>query len=156
MDAEGPHLGGCGGACVKAVDAEKGTITFDDKARAEVAGKTFIVAKDANFAIDGKPGKLADIPVGAYVSMTLSADRQTARQVHAQGPPVSGVVKGVDAQRNTLTVDDRTYTVASDTSVTIDGQRGQLAGLPVGANVSLRLCLDQKTVRMINANAKVP
>ena len=36
------------------VDAANNTLTFDDKARAELAGKTFRVAPDAFILIDGK------------------------------------------------------------------------------------------------------
>ena len=53
---------------VKAVDVEKGTITFDDKASAAVAGRTFPVAKDANILIDGQPSPLSGLPVGAFVN----------------------------------------------------------------------------------------
>jgi len=140
----------CGGSMVKAVDADKNTITFDDTARAEVAGKTFIVAKDANIVIDGRPGKLAELPTGAYVNLTLSVDQQTARQVRAQGANVNGIVKAVDAEKNTLTVNDRTYAVAKDVVIVVEGQRGTLAGLPTGIFVSVTLHVDQQTVGLIN------
>jgi RNA polymerase sigma factor (sigma-70 family) len=152
-----PALCDCGGSLVKAVDAEKGTITFADKARAEVAGKTFTVAPDAFILIDAKPGKLADLPPGSYVDLILSLDRQTARQVRANGPPVPGVgvVKAVDTEQHTITVGDKTYPVAKDANIVIDGKPCKLTGVPTGVYVSLNLCVDQKTVGTIH-HAKAP
>jgi hypothetical protein len=154
LQATGPSLGGCGGSMVKAVSIGTDTITFDDKALAEVAGKSFTVAKDAYVVIDGKPGKLAEVPVGAFVNLTLSVDRQTARQVHAQGARLSGVVKAVDAEKKTINVDDKTFTVASHAIIVIDGNKGTLAALRTGVNVNLSLHVDQKTVGMIQTNGK--
>src|SRR5207244_3698377 len=155
IGAEGPHLGGCGGSPVKAVDVERRTITFDDKAIAEVAGKTFAVGKDANIVIDGKPGNLAGVPAGAYINVTLAVDQQTVGTIHAQGPPVQcdcggSPVKAVDAERRTITFDDKaraevagkTFTVASDALIVIDGKPGRLADLPAGAYANLRLRVD--------------
>src|SRR5262249_29104007 len=118
---------------VKAVDAAKNTITVDDKAPAEVAGKTLAVAPDANIEIDGKPGKLAGIPAGTFVNLGLSVDQQTARNLQAEGPNLGGcggsMVKAVDAANNTITFDDKaiaevagkTFPVAKDAWILIDG-----------------------------------
>jgi RNA polymerase sigma factor (sigma-70 family) len=153
INAQGPQVGEHGGSLVKAVDVEKGTITFADKASPDVAGKTFPVARDASLSIDGKPGKLADLPKGALVNLGLCVHRKTARRVTAQGSQVSGVVKAVDAKKNTITVGEKTYTVARDASIAIDDKPGKLAGLPAGATVSLSLRVDQKTVGRIQANS---
>ena len=136
---------------MKAVDVEKRTITFDDKARAEVAGKTFTLAKDANIVIDGGPGTLAALPVGSYVQMNLCSDRQTVGMIFAQGPPVPGVgvVKAVDAEKNLITVEDTTYPVAKNANILVDGKTVQLTGVRAGIHVTLRLCVDQKTVGTI-------
>src|SRR5262249_59167616 len=91
-------------------------------------------------------GRLAGRPSGSYVNLTLSVGRSAARHVHAHGPPVSGIVRAVDVGNKTITVDDRTFTVAPDAVVLIDGQRGQLAGVSAGANVNLRLRGGQQTV----------
>jgi hypothetical protein len=151
--AEGPHLGECGGSMVKSIDPANGSITFDDSAHADVAGKTFSVAKDANILIDGKLGKLADLPAGAFANVVLSVDRKMVRHVHGQGPRVSGVVKAVDAEKKSITVDERTFSVAKDVVIVIDGKRGLLAGLATGATVNLSLWVDQKTVGMIQTKA---
>lgn len=138
---------------VKAVDAEGETITFDDRARAQVAGKTFAVAKDALVAIDGRPGKLADLPSGCYVSAKLRVDQKTIGTIRAQGPRVPGVVKRVDADKATVTVDETTYAVAKDAVIVIDGKPGPLAGLAPGTAVVLSLHIDRKTAGAIQTKA---
>jgi hypothetical protein len=155
VQAEGPSLGGCGGSCVSIVDAANHTITFDDKGPTEVAGKTFSVLKDSWIQIDARPGKLAQVPAGSYLNVTLTVDQQAVRSIWAVGPPVPGigVVKAVDAANRTITVDDRTYPVAKNANI-IMGSRGGLADVPAGANVALRLCVDQRTVGTIAVQAK--
>jgi RNA polymerase sigma factor (sigma-70 family) len=155
VQAEGPTLGGCGGSEISAVNAVNFTVTYSDKGPAEVAGKTFSVARDVWLQMDGIPGKFADLPTGSYINITLTVDRQTVRSIWATGPPVPGfaIVKAVDAAKRTITVDDRTYPVAANANVVIDS-RGGLAAVPVGATVSLRLCVDQKTVGTIAVQAK--
>jgi hypothetical protein len=153
LQAEGPALGDCGGSVVTAVDAEKGTITFDDTAAAAVAGKTFTVAKNAFITIDGRLGRLTELPTGSYVNVTLTVDGQAVRSLGAQGPRASGVVKVVDAGKGTVTVEDATYPVAKDAIVVIDGKQRPLAELPVGVEVSLNLRVDHRTVGMIQTKA---
>jgi RNA polymerase sigma factor (sigma-70 family) len=152
LRAQGPsNVCDCGGSPVTAIDVEKRTITFDDKARAEVAGKTFTLAKDAIVGIDGKPGTLAAVPVGSNVQMNLWTDRQTVGFIFAQGPAVNGVglVKAVDVENNLITVEDKTYPVAKDANILFDGATCKLSGVRTGEYVSLRLCVDQKTVGTI-------
>jgi hypothetical protein len=155
IQAEGPAFTP---GVVKAVDVKQGTITFDDdKAPAEVAGKTFPLARDAEIVIDGQPGRLAGVPPGAVVALGLSVDQKAATRVHAEGRQVLDVlVKAVDAAKHTLTITvagegDRTFPVARDAAIEIDGKPGQLAAVPKEASATLSLCVDQKTVRRIQA-----
>ena len=140
---------------VRAVDAAQSTITLANKQ----GEKTFSVAKDASVSIDGKPGKLADLPVEAHVTLNLAGDPATALSVQATGPQIPGVVKAIDAARNTITVahksGEKTFAVAKDASVRVDGKPGKLADLPVEAHVTLKLSVDQKTALSIEqGNAK--
>jgi RNA polymerase sigma factor (sigma-70 family) len=153
LQVEGPHLGECGGSMVKSIDPVNSRITFDDSAHATIAGRTFVVAKDADVLIDGKPGKLSELPAGAFANVVLSVDRKQALRVHAQGPRLSGIVKAVDAQKNSITVDDRDFVVAKDAVVAIGDKRGSLASLATGVTVSLSLWVDQKTVGMIQTKS---
>jgi RNA polymerase sigma factor (sigma-70 family) len=167
IGAEGPHLGGCGGSMVKAVDAENSTITFDDKAAPEVSGKTFTVGQGANIVIDGRAGKLAELSAGCYLNVTLTVDQKTVGSVHAQGPPVQcdcggSCVKAVDLVNHTITFDDKaraevagkTFPVAKNANIIIDGRSGTLAELPVGAFVALGLRVDQKTAGILHAQGR--
>jgi RNA polymerase sigma factor (sigma-70 family) len=165
IGAQGEHLGACGGSLVKAVDVENRTVTFDDKAVPEVAGKTFVVGKNANIIIDGGPGTLAALPAGSYINVTLSLDRQTVGTILAQGPPVDcdchgSMVKAIDVGNHTITFDDnakptvagKTFTIAKNANIVIDGGAGKLADLLPGALVTLRLQVDQKTAGTVQAN----
>src|SRR5262249_19040593 len=125
--ADGPQLGG---GVVKAVDAGNSTLTFDDdKAPAPWAGKTLPVARDARIRIDGKePCRLADLPKGAVVNVNvaLCVDQKTVRYIDAWGRQFDGVVKAVDAENSTLTVDEKgaetTWPVTKDARIRIDGK----------------------------------
>jgi hypothetical protein len=151
-------------AAVKAVDAEKGAITFDDaKAPPEVAGKTFPVMKDPHVTIDGEPGKLAAVPPGAVISLYLCVDQKTVCAIDAGGPVFEGVhaavVKAVNPAKNTITFDEDksppevagiTFPLAKNASITIDSRPAKLAEIPTGAVVNLTLSVDQKTARLIS------
>ncbi len=177
--AEGPSVRGT----LKAVDAEGRSITV-----AVVLGKgesqeekTFAVAQAAKVAavsdktVDDKgfknikgPGKealvagrLADLPVGAVVTVKLSADQKTAGRIQAEMPSVQGTLKGIDAGKNTLTLSvhvakgepatEQTYEVAKDVKVGLDGASGKLSDLSPGAAVTLKLSVNQKLVTGIHA-----
>jgi RNA polymerase sigma factor (sigma-70 family) len=153
VDAQGPsNLCDHEGSVVKAVDVEKGTITFDDSAKGEVAGKTFTLAKDVNIVIDGEPGKLSALPPGSLVQIHLWVDRQTVGNLRTCGRPVPGigVVKAVDVGKNTITVGDTTYPVAKNAIIQVNGKTVRLAEVPTGISVSLRLNVDRKTVGFIH------
>jgi hypothetical protein len=81
-------------------------------------------------------------------------DQQTVGTVRANGPGLVGVVKAVDAERGTVTVDETTYPVPKGAIVVIDGKPGPLAALPVGAGVNVNLRVDGKTVGMIQTRGQ--
>ena len=60
--------------------------------------------------------------------------------------PSIGLVKSVDAEKGTVTVDDTTYPVAKNANISVDGKTVPLSGVGTGIYVTLRLCVDQKTV----------
>jgi hypothetical protein len=164
ISADGPCVGDCGGSLVKAVDPARNTITFDEKATASVAGKTFTVARDALVTVDGKPGTLTVVPAGCYVSLTLRVDGQTVGQVRAQGPSNvcdcgGSLVKAVDVERRTITFDDKaraeiagkTFTLAKNALVHIDGKIGTLEAVAPGCYVQMNLLVDGQTAGMLFA-----
>jgi RNA polymerase sigma factor (sigma-70 family) len=133
------------------VDAKKGAITID------VGGKglieTLSVVKGAPVEIDGKPGKLVDLPLAADVILRMSVDERTVRGIRTGRPPefaMKADVKAVDADKNTLTVTDeggeQTLTVATDAKIVIGGNAGKLADLKEGVEVDLLLSADDVKV----------
>lgn len=151
IQAGGPHIAG---VVLKSVDAGKNTVTVADLA-GKVPETTYEVAKTASVYIDGKPGKLAGVPVDAHITLSLSVDQKTALRVDAVGPQVLGTVKAVDAAKNSLTVTnklgDQTFDVGKDATIVVDGKPGKLADLKEGMEVDLRLTVDKKTVVSITA-----
>src|SRR5262249_1513232 len=138
------------GVLVKAVDATQGTITFgEERVPAELAGKTFPVAKDAFIQIDGKQGRLASIPQGALVHPELAADKKTATNLFGEGRTFpGGQVKSVDAAKHTITFEEergpaelagKTMALAQGANIQIDGKPGKLKDVPQGAIVTLTL-----------------
>ena len=154
---------------LKAVDASQNTIAVTIAVKGEpIAERTFVVAKSTRVAIDdGKPRdktkpapgqSLADLPIGAYVTLRLAPDGQSVVAVCAEGATVHGTVKAVDAARNTLTLHDKiegekTYRVREDAVVFLDATNDAktLADLPAEAIADVKLPADQKTAREVRA-----
>jgi hypothetical protein len=158
LHAAGPVFEGIHAVVVKSVDPAKNTITFDeDKSPPDVAGITFPLAKNAEINVDSQPAKLADVPMGALVNLTLSVDRKTARVIQTVFSGMEHViVKAVDPARNTLTVardknGERTLAVSRSAEIRIDGKPGKLAALPSKAIANLWLRADQSTVQIVEA-----
>src|SRR5439155_481081 len=95
------------GAPVMAVDAANNTITIKDRD----GEKTFVVGADAFIAVEGKPAKLAAVPVGSFAQVGLAVDQATVRDIGAEGPDVGGCggscVKAIDPENGTITFDDK-------------------------------------------------
>jgi hypothetical protein len=168
---EGPTVGGV----VKSVDAAKRQITLATPpvGRGEEGGEqTYTVAAGVPVLLDdAKPrrtafvreGKLDDLPAGAVALLKLSPDQREAMSVRAEGPTVTGLLKAADPDKGRITVilragrgdtpeEDKTYTVAPDARILLDGKEAKLADLKADDNgppVGLRLSLDQKVVQVI-------
>jgi hypothetical protein len=168
--------GGSVRGTVKAVDAAKNQITLTTRGpgRGDDAGeeKTIDVSADADVLLDeGKggrfsvrEGKLADVPVGAIAMVQLGVDQKTATTLQVEGATFGGTVKSVDAAKSTITLitrrgrdgtpeEEKTFTVAKDARVLIDGTESKLADIKVaddGPTAGLRFALDQKTVNSIS------
>jgi hypothetical protein len=164
---------------LKALDAGKNTITVGIQIRkGDPTDKTFEVSRDAGvFIHDGRPkdkgttpaaSKLADLPVGAILTLRLSADQKSVGNIQAEGPDVQGVVKAVAVDMNTITVNvndgqqevEKTFNILPTTYIGVGAGRGKgktgaseskLADVPVGAHISMKLSLDQKTVLSLSA-----
>ncbi len=162
IEAVGPNVGGV----LKAVHAANNTITFENKEPdGSIRLRTFSVTKTAMIQIDGRPSKLADVPVGAGISLSWFVDQKTARNLLANGRAFFGVmVKAVDAAKSTITFDDngapaelagKTLPVAKTAMIQIDGKNNsKLAGIPAGAIVHPALSADGKSVLLLTAEGR--
>src|SRR5207302_454883 len=108
---------------------------------------------------------LADKPANRTVTEKQAAPEKPAeqpvtRKKEAEPLPtlVSGLVKAVNAVKNTLTVahlgGQTTFNVAKDATISIDDKPGALAGVPAGASVHLRRFVDPKTTASIQAEGR--
>jgi RNA polymerase sigma factor (sigma-70 family) len=168
--AEGPSVKGT----LKAVDGAKNTVivTVPGNKTEPTQDQTFTLVKDVRVVIRDHTNKekgapdgatLADLPVGAVVTLRLSFDRKVVGNIQAEGPEVHGVVKGVDGGKNSITisikdgeqVQDKTFNSTPTAQIVIGEGKGQksqqLADVPAGAIVRLRLSADQKSVLSIQA-----
>ncbi|MBI5757096.1 MAG: hypothetical protein HZA46_01110 [Planctomycetales bacterium] len=169
---------------VKAIDTAGGSITvsfFEGRQATSPTEKSYPISKNAEVVIgtslDGgrsafvaKEGKLTDLVAGAAVTLSLSSDQAVVEGIVAEGPQVRGLLKAVDAVKNTISVslmtatreqtsEDKSYALAPDGEVAVDHRRGRrfsikegrVADLAAGAAVMLRLSLDQKQVLDIQA-----
>jgi RNA polymerase sigma factor (sigma-70 family) len=174
--AEGPTVQGT----VKAVDAGKRQITLTTRTggRGEPdEEQTYTVAAGAEVLLDdgkarrfvlSREGKLADLPAGSVAALKLSPDQKEAMTVRAEGPTVYGLLKVTDPSKHTITLtlrvargdnpgEDKTFAVAPDARVVIDGKEGKLADLKADDNgppVGLKLSLDQKAVQSITVGGR--
>jgi hypothetical protein len=170
--AEGPSVGGT----VLESDSEKKQLKLRVAPTVpgeEPSERTIDLADDAVVVLDDGRGrrlslalgKPADIPAGSQVVVRLSGDHKEGVYVSAAGPQTGGMLKGIDAEKRTVTVamfvsrenppEEKTLDVAADARVMIDGQPGKLADVKTADNgpfVNLRLSLDQKTVQAITVN----
>ncbi|MBI3467222.1 MAG: hypothetical protein HY000_29775 [Planctomycetes bacterium] len=154
ISAEGPSFAGT----VKQVDAtaRRFTLTFSVAKGEPVQEREFALAADARVAIDGGTGRtVSELPPGALVKIQLSADQKSVRSIDAEGPTVQGVVTALDSERFGITIADKvgekSFLVARDAQITIDGKENEFALLPAGAVVRARLSVDQTTARSISA-----
>jgi hypothetical protein len=166
--AEGPNLFGT----LKAVDAGKhlltvatppgrGDETGEEKSLTLATGALVIVDDGRGKLLSQKAVKLAEVPVGAAVSVKLSPDQKFVTMLRAEGPSMPGLIKAINATDGTITVvtgarrDDsveKTLPVAKDARIIIEGTETKLADVKLGDEgliAMLRLTLDQKSVQTI-------
>jgi hypothetical protein len=136
---------------LETIDAGKNSVIVSTFTRAEGRSeKTYEVAKDAKILQHGKEAKLSDLKKGNQTTLTLSADQKTVVSIIVGTPPSSAPLKSVDAEKNTITVitgggrrekQDKTYQVAKEAKIIVDGKDAKLTDLKEGA--MLRLSVDE-------------
>ena len=161
-----PAVGSTVAATVKAVDADKRTITAVSGPKGNQEEKTYNLANDAKiWLVDGlvkgeqKEGTLTDVPVGAGVDMQLSVDGKAVVAVEVRGLALHGTVKSVDLSKNQITVEyktdklnEKTLTLHKDGKIHLsDGLskgdapgEGKLGDLSEGTPVLVQLSAAEK------------
>ena len=162
---------------IKSVDATSITL---QPGKTQPDSPTFTLAKNARVYLDDgsgdklgfTDGKLSDLCEGAHV--TLRLDQKEVVRIWVEGPSVQGVLKAVDADKNTLTATvsmsktepatDMTFNLIKNVRLFIDDgstkdktkpiKSPTLADLPVNALVTLRLSADRKVVGNIRAEGQ--
>ena len=114
---------------------------------------------DASITIDGKPGKLAELPAGAFVNLPSgrgSQDDPPHRPLRGRSLAIARCpVKTVDVKKCTITFADKAgprwrgkpSPSPGTPDILINGKPGKLAELPAGSAVSGRLRVDQEDGR---------
>src|SRR6202042_1842443 len=124
------------------------TVTMGGGRGTDAVEKPYSLTKDVEVAIGSggggrssgptglfKEGRLTDLAEGVAVSLTLTADQKTVESILAEEPTVRGLLKAVDAKKNTLTIsgsprgrdpgaEDQTWTVAANAEIALDNGRG--------------------------------
>ena len=138
---------------VTGADSTAGTITL---------AATYTVSPTAAITVDGKTATLDQIVSGMKVVVqTDPMDASTVTSVAAIGIKVQGRVVAVDTTAGTLTLQgkrgaaDVTYPIPAEAAVTVNGATGALAGIAVGATVTIRFsAADSTLVTAVQAKAK--
>lgn len=124
---------------------------------------TYSLGRDVPISVDEKAGgKLVDLPEGCVASLRLSANKSMVLEIHARGPSYHGIVKAVDADKNTITVlvgskngeggESKEFKTSKDTAVTVreTGEKIKLSDPRLlDKNVDLRTAIDLKTALQI-------
>jgi hypothetical protein len=169
--AEGATLSGV----IKSVDAGKNSVTLLVRpARGDEAAeeRTLRVAAEGVVIVDDgkgrrlslKEAKLADVPIGGVAMVKLSVDQNFAMLLRVEGPTEAGMLKSVNADKGTITIaipkgrgedpEEKTFTLAKDVRVMLDGSTSKLDNLKAGENgpmIQLRLSLDRQIVQTVLA-----
>ncbi len=165
--AEGPSLSGT----IKSVDLKKKALTILVRSPEGEAEQVVSVSNDATILLDDgkgrrlslKAAKLEDVAEGATVQAKLSMEQHFAMMVRIEGGTVVGILKAIDADKGTVTVltaksredrEEKTFTLAKDGRVLVDGAESKLADLKIAENgpfVQLRLTLDRMFVQSLVA-----
>ena len=84
-----------------------------------------------------KEARLADLAAGTTVRLSLSADQKVVDNIIAEEPTLRGVLKTVDARKNTLVLsmqagrepaaEEKSFVLASDAEIVVDDGRGRRA-----------------------------
>src|SRR5579862_4667891 len=133
--ASGSHPATIAGT-VSAVDTTAGTVTIAPRRGRAV---TLTTNAQTRLSLDGKPAKLADIPVGGAARAVYDSATKLARQIEVHAAPsvsaVAGKVTAVTASSLTIAPEEGSpVTLGTDaaTKIVVDGAAAKLSAIAVG------------------------
>ncbi|MDW8222246.1 MAG: hypothetical protein RMJ82_04780 [Gemmatales bacterium] len=149
LEAHPPMIHGI----VRHVNAQRCVITIGRKEKGGPAELEIFVPPQAKILIsDGvnknetsKEGKLTDLSEDLAVSVVLALDRKTAQVIHAQGPTISGTVRGYDAGTRTLTIQLKENGQLVEKSYRLAGNARLEGDLTPGEPVQIRLAVGDRS-----------
>ncbi len=161
VHAEGPTLTGT----IKAIDPAKKSLTIagapQGRGGEAAEEQRLIVSTDAVILLD----KLADVPVGATVTVRLAVDQSFVMFLRAEGGTMTGHLKAVDPDKGIVVLtfpkgrgedpEEKSLTLAKDARILLDGKDAKLTDLKTGDDapaVQVRFALDSRTVQTVSAN----
>lgn len=151
---------GKAGGLVAGTDAKESTITVATKGDNGVVEKLFKVAADAKVFIDGKEGKLADVPKNSTAALLIAGGKegalQTATEVRITGGSFVGVVAKINADVVVFEGEktQRIVKLAAAGKVTINGKDATLADVKAGDKVQVTLTADGAGALLIASGTK--
>ena len=124
------------------------------------------VQRDTEIIVDGKKGKLTDLAEGCTVRAWFSDTAEKRVQaLEAEGPWLGGRngqgIRAIDAQKWKITLimgerssQDKTYDIAPDAKIIIDGKAAKLADLATGKKAWLRVSANMKRIAYIRQGSE--
>jgi ferric-dicitrate binding protein FerR (iron transport regulator) len=122
---------------------------------------------DARTWINGRLGRLQDIPSGTVVVLRRADEKSPVQEIRAEGQVHAGEVLGVDREARKITllvslkvkeaggsVKEIVYRVADDARITVDGKSSGLDDLRIGLKVTVEKSLDGNAVVAIAGGSK--
>jgi RNA polymerase sigma factor (sigma-70 family) len=133
--------------------------------RVREADVTYRLAAGVDIRIDGAASDVAELAAlgtAPRATATLNAAGTEVVWLAAEGEIVTGTLHGVNAERNTITVQrsetdpnarPNTWPLASGAMIALDGEPAAIAALRQGSIVSVRLSADGKRVLALEAKS---
>ena len=120
------------------------------------------VQPDAKVFFAFQAAKLPELKKGTFVSLRMTDDHRTVKEIHARGAVQEGAIEEINLADGKITIvgeddddDDRvkttTYQLARDAQARIDGRSGRLDDLEPSMNAKLELNKEKQIVTGVEA-----
>jgi RNA polymerase sigma factor (sigma-70 family) len=145
------------GGKVASVDPQANTLMLAIKGDSGIVERLVKVAPEAKIFVNGKEARLADVPKNSTAAILMATEKEgelpTAIEVRITGSIVSGIVAKVS--NNTIVLEGekaaRTFALATDAKVLVNGQVAKLADVPAGSKATITLTADESAALLVVA-----